>query len=156
MRGYCLAGGFGLATSCDFVVASDDAVFAAPEIDVGLWPMMITVPLIRAMPAKKALELMMTGRRVSAAEGERIGFATQVAAADHLDETVATLANSLAAKSPTAISLGRRAFFATLDMDTQYALGLLQAQLTILASSEDAKEGSLAFREKRKANWKGR
>ena len=73
VRGYCLAGGFGVALSCDIVVAAADAVFGTPEIDVGIWPMMITVPLIRAMPPKKALELMMTGRRVSAEEGERLG-----------------------------------------------------------------------------------
>ena len=65
VRGYCLAGGFGLALACDIVVAAADAVFGTPEIDVGIWPMMITVPLIRAMPPKKALELMMTGRRVT-------------------------------------------------------------------------------------------
>ena len=74
VRGYALAGGMGLALSCDMVVAADDAVFGVPEIDVGLWPYMITVPMTRSMPPKKALELMMTGRRVPADEGERIGF----------------------------------------------------------------------------------
>ncbi|HZQ87331.1 MAG TPA: enoyl-CoA hydratase/isomerase family protein, partial [Acidimicrobiales bacterium] len=72
VRGYALAGGFGLALSCDLVVAADDAQFGTPEIDVGLWPYMITVPLMRSMPPKKALELMMTGRRVNAEEAERI------------------------------------------------------------------------------------
>jgi enoyl-CoA hydratase/carnithine racemase len=67
VRGYALAGGFGLALACDFVVASDDAQFGTPEINVGLWPYMITVPLLRSMPPKKVLELMLTGRRVDAA-----------------------------------------------------------------------------------------
>ncbi|MGH9136758.1 MAG: enoyl-CoA hydratase/isomerase family protein, partial [Acidimicrobiales bacterium] len=66
VRGWCLAGGFGLALACDIVVAADDAQFGTPEIDVGLRPHMITVPLTRSMPPKVALELMMTGRRVSA------------------------------------------------------------------------------------------
>ena len=64
VRGYALAGGFGLACACDLIVAADDAVFGTPEINVGLWPYMITVPLLRSMPPKTALDLMMTGRRV--------------------------------------------------------------------------------------------
>src|SRR5471032_3188445 len=63
VRGFALAGGFGLACACDLVVAADDAVFGTPEINVGLWPYMITVPLLRSMPPKTALDLMMTGRR---------------------------------------------------------------------------------------------
>ena len=62
VRGYALAGGFGLACACDMIVAADDAVFGTPEINVGLWPYMITVPLLRSMPPKTALDLMMTGR----------------------------------------------------------------------------------------------
>ena len=65
VRGYALAGGFGLACACDLIVASDDSVFGTPEINVGLWPYMITVPLLRSMPPKTALDLMMTGRRVA-------------------------------------------------------------------------------------------
>ena len=71
VRGYALAGGFGAALMCDVVIAADDAVFGTPEIDVGLWPMMITVPMLRSMPPKMALELQMTGRRVPAAEALR-------------------------------------------------------------------------------------
>ena len=115
MRGFALAGGMGLALACDLVVASDDAVFGTPEIDVGLWPYMITVPLVRSMPPKKALELMMTGRRVGAAEGERIGFVTQVVGPDELDAAVDQLATTLAAKSPAVLHLGRQAFYDVLD-----------------------------------------
>src|SRR5579864_6773155 len=89
VQGYALAGGFGLALACDLVIASDDAVFGTPEINVGLWPFMITVPLLRAMPPKRALELMMTGRRVAADEAERIGFVTRVVESDALDAAVA-------------------------------------------------------------------
>ena len=82
VHGYALAGGFGLALACDMVIAADNAIFGTPEIDVGLWPYMITVPLTRSMPPKKALELMMTGRRVDAAEADRIGFVTRVVPVD--------------------------------------------------------------------------
>ncbi|HYH48594.1 MAG TPA: enoyl-CoA hydratase/isomerase family protein, partial [Acidimicrobiia bacterium] len=78
VRGYCLAGGFGLALSCDFVVASEDSTFGAPEVDIGLWPYQITVPLIRSMPPKVALDLMLTGRKVKAPEGERMGFVSRL------------------------------------------------------------------------------
>src|SRR4051794_40543037 len=61
VRGFALGGGFGLALACDLVVASDDSQFGTPEINVGVWPYIITVPLVRSMPPKKALELMMTG-----------------------------------------------------------------------------------------------
>ena len=68
VRGWCLAGGFGLALACDLVVAADDAQFGTPEVDLGLWPYMITVPMLRSMPPKVALELQMTGRRVESDE----------------------------------------------------------------------------------------
>src|SRR4051794_12604510 len=68
VRGFALAGGFGLALACDIVIASDDAQFGTPEVNVGLWPYMITVPMLRSMPPKKVLELQATGRRVDATE----------------------------------------------------------------------------------------
>jgi enoyl-CoA hydratase/carnithine racemase len=153
VRGYALAGGFGLALACDLVVAADDAVFGTPEIDVGLWAHQITVPLVRSMPPKRALELMMTGRRVDAAEADRIGFVTRVVATDELDAAVDELAATLAAKSPTAMRLGRDGFYATLDLAAADALAVLHPLLTITASTADAAEGIAAFREKRPPQW---
>lgn len=156
VRGYALAGGFGLALMCDLVIAADDAVFGTPEIDVGLWPMMITVPMVRSMPPKKALELMMTGRRVSAEEAERIGFVNQVVPVDRLDATVAELAASLAAKPPGVMKLGRDAFYRVLDQDAEHALPLLHAGLSLVNQTEDSTEGIRAFQEKRPPSWSGR
>ncbi len=107
VRGYALAGGFGLACACDMIVASDDSVFGTPEINVGLWPYMITVPLLRSMPPKTVLELMMTGRRVPADEGARIGFVQRVVPVAELDATVDALAAELASKSPIIMRWGR-------------------------------------------------
>ena len=89
VRGYTLAGGFGAALMCDVVIAADNTVFGTPEINVGLWPMIITAPMLRSMPAKVALELMMTGRRVPADEALRIGFVSRVVPVDELDAAVA-------------------------------------------------------------------
>jgi enoyl-CoA hydratase/carnithine racemase len=156
VRGYALAGGFGLALACDFVVAADDAQFGTPEVNVGLWPYMITVPLLRSMPPKKVLELQSTGRRVDAAEAERIGFVTRVVPVGELDAAVDELAGSLASKSPLVLRWGRDAFYRVLEMDADSALDYLQSMLSVHTQSEDAAEGVAAFAEKREPQWKGR
>lgn len=156
VQGFALAGGFGLALACDLVVASDRARFGAPEVNVGLWPYMITVPMVRSMPPKQALELMLTGRIVDAAEGQRLGFVTRVVAPGELDEAVATLAQTLAAKSPAVMRLGRDAFYAVWDMAAPDALAHLHAMLSLTAQTEDAAEGIAAFLEKRAPRWRGR
>ena len=156
VRGYALAGGFGLALACDLVVAGDDAQFGTPEIDVGLWPFMITVPLLRSMPPKVALELMMTGRRVDAAEAQRLGFVTRVVPVADLDSTVAELTSTLAAKSTSIMKLGRDSFHAVWDLAADDALRLLHPMLTVATQTEDAAEGIAAFQEKRRPVWRGR
>lgn len=156
VRGYALAGGMGLALACDLVVAADDAQFGTPEIDVGLWPYMITVPLTRSMAPKKALELMMTGRRVDATEADRIGFVTRVVAVDELDGAVDELAATLAAKPPGILRMGRDSFYAVWDQAAADALRLLHPLLTVTTGSEDSAEGIAAFAEKRPPRWTGR
>ncbi|HXX90264.1 MAG TPA: enoyl-CoA hydratase-related protein [Acidimicrobiales bacterium] len=156
VQGWAMAGGFGLALACDLVVASERARFGAPEVDVGLWPYMITVPLTRSMPPKKALELMLTGRVVDAAEAERIGFVTRVVPHAELDGAVAELAATLAAKSPAVMKLGRDSFYAVWDQAAGDALALLHTMLTLTTQTEDAAEGMTAFLEKRPPSWRGR
>ncbi|MDQ2648046.1 MAG: enoyl-CoA hydratase-related protein [Actinomycetota bacterium] len=156
VRGYALAGGFGLALACDLVVAADDAVFGTPEIDIGLWPHMITVPLIRSMPPKRALELMLTGRRFDAAEADRLGIVTRVVPVAELDQAVDELAGALAAKSPTAMRLGRDSFYSVWDQTVDASLRILHPLLTVTASTADAAEGIAAFQEKRPPVWPGR
>jgi enoyl-CoA hydratase/carnithine racemase len=156
VRGYALAGGFGLALACDMVLAADDAQFGAPEVNVGLWPFVITVPLVRSMPPKKALELMMTGRRVDAAEAERIGFVNQVVPVRELDSALGELTTRLAAASPLVMKMGRDSFYSVWDLPADAALKHLHAQLSLTALTEDAREGMAAFNQKRPPVWKGR
>jgi enoyl-CoA hydratase/carnithine racemase len=154
VRGYALAGGFGLALACDLVVAADDAVFGTPEVDVGLWPFMITVPLTRAMPPKVALELMLTGRRVAAEEAQRIGFVNRVVPVDGLDAAVDELAATLAAKPPDAVRLGLASFHEVWGRPADEALRLLHPLLSVLSAGDEAAEGLAAFAEKRPPSWR--
>jgi enoyl-CoA hydratase/carnithine racemase len=156
VNGHALAGGFGLAVACDITVCVDDARLGTPEIDVGLWPMMITVPLVRAMPAKAVLELMMTGRIISPEEALRLGAVSRVVTRAELDPVVDDIVNGLAAKSPAVMMLGRDAFDGVVGIHVDAALELLQAGLTAVALTEDSREGVAAFIEKRAPRWTGR
>ncbi len=153
VRGYALAGGFGLAVACDIVVAADDAVFATPEIDVGLWPFVASVALIRAMPPRVALELMMTGRRLGAEEAARLGFVHRVVPVDQLDAAVDELAATLATKPPVAMRRGRDAFYATWGLDAAEAVERLHPLLTETLAGGEATEGRAAFAERRPPRW---
>lgn len=156
VQGLAVAGGFGLALACDLVVASDRARFGATEIRVGLWPYLITVPMLRAMSPKVALDLMLTGRLVDAAEGHRLGFVSRVVSPDHLQGTVEELAATLASHSPAVTKLGRDAFYAVLDMNASQALAHMHAMLTLTNQTDDAAEGMAAFLGKRPPQWQGR
>ena len=153
VQGWAMAGGFGLALACDMVIASEDARFGAPELNVGLWPYMVTVPLLRSMPPKKALELMLTSRVVGAEEADRIGFVTRVVPRDELDAAVADLAAVLASKPPGVTKLGRDSFYAVIDSAATEALPYLHAMLTVTSQTAEAREGITAFVEKRSPSW---
>lgn len=155
VRGYALAGGMGLALCCDFVIAADDAQFGTPEVNVGLWPYIVTVPMLRSMPPRKVLELQMTGRRVGAVEALAIGFVNEVVTVANLDERVDELAAELASKSPIVLRLGRDAFYQALEMDSDPALEYLHNKLNEHTQIADAAEGIAAFAEKRPPEWRG-
>jgi enoyl-CoA hydratase/carnithine racemase len=156
VNGHALAGGMGLMVGCDLVVASEAAEVGTTEINLGLWPMMITAEIVRSIGRKKALELMMTGERLPAREAERIGLVNRVVPADKLEEETMALASKLASKSPAAMRLGLRAFYDTQDLDLLPALQHLQGQLGAVLATEDAAEGIAAFLQKREPVWKGK
>jgi enoyl-CoA hydratase len=156
IEGYCLAGGMGLCLSSDVVIASEDAQFGLPEIRRGLWPYMVTAVLIRNVGRKKALELCMTGDRISAAEAERIGMINYCVPRDQFQDKVADMAKKLSSFSPAVMGLGKSSFYQIADMALDDALGYLHSQLTINTQIEDIMEGIAAFMEKREPVWKGR
>ena len=156
VNGHALAGGMGLMVACDLVVASDAATFGTTEIKVGLWPMMITAEITRNIGRKKTLELMMTGKRIDAAEAERIGLINKAVAAEDLEAETMKLAEEISQRSPAAMALGLHAFYASQDMELVAALNYLQGELGKVLALEDAAEGITAFFQKRKPNWKGR
>ncbi|CAN5771436.1 enoyl-CoA hydratase-related protein [soil metagenome] len=156
VNGHALAGGFGLAVACDVVVAVDDAKMGTPEINVGLWPMMITAVLLRAMPRKAVLDLMMTGRVITPVEAQALGAVTRVVPRSRLDGTVDEVVEALTSKSSAVMTLGRDSFYAVAEMGFDAALDRLQAGLTAVASTADSAEGVAAFQDRREPRWSGR
>jgi enoyl-CoA hydratase/carnithine racemase len=156
VNGHALAGGFGLAMSCDLVVAADTATFGTPEINVGLWPMMIMAIISRNLPRKRAMELYLTGERLDAEQALQWGLVNRVAPHAEVRGAAHDLAVQLTRKSPLIVRLGRDAFYATESLDVETALRYLHTQLTLVTLSDDAKEGVTAFLEKREPDFKGR
>jgi enoyl-CoA hydratase len=155
VNGHALAGGFGLALACDLIVAADHATFGTTEVQVGLWPYMITAVIVDHLSPKQALELMLTGRRLSADEALAWGLVNRVVAARELDDAVGELVAQLRALSPIVLSLGKEAYAAAADM-REDALPYLAAMLSLHLQTDDVVEGVNAFLQKRPPQWKGR
>lgn len=153
VNGHALAGGFGLAVACDVTICVDDAKLGTTEIAVGLWPTMISALLVRVMPRKAALELMLTGRVIDPFEAHRLGAVSRVVTRAELDAAVDEIVESLQASSGATLMIGRDSFYAMSDLDFDAALDRLQAGLTSIAMSDDAAEGIRAFLEKREPRW---
>lgn len=155
VNGHALAGGLGLAVACDLAYAADHAQFGMPEINVGVWPMMVMAVLVRSIGRKALMELMLRGERISAAEAARLGLINRALPAAELDPHVRQVAQRLATRSPLVLKLGLEAFYAMDDLPYEAALAYLQNQLALVTLSEDAKEGTRAFLEKRAPTFKG-
>jgi len=156
INGYALGGGFGLLLACDIVVCREDVKVGCPEINVGLFPMMIMALIVRNAPRKLAVEMMLTGRKLEATEAKLAGLVSTVAPADQFDAAVQEVVASLSSKSPAILRLGLEAFHTMSDMHFEEALRYLQSCLTINTMAEDAAEGVMAFIQKRAPEWKGR
>jgi enoyl-CoA hydratase len=155
-NGHVLAGGMGLALSCDLLIAKEGARFGTPEINVGAFPYMIMSIIYRNVPRKKVNEMMLLGEQISAEEAVTYGLANKVVPAGEFEAAVDEWATKLAAKSPVLMRLGHDAMHRQQDMALDDALEFLRSQLSLTFSTEDIQEGVKAFFEKRDPEWKGR
>jgi len=155
-NGHVVAGGMGLALSCDLVIAKEGSDFWTPEINIGAFPYMIMALIYRNVPRKKVNEMMMLGDRVSGNDLVAYGLANKVVPQDEFDDAVADWAGRLASKSPVLMRLGHDAMYRQQDMALDDALEYLRSQLSLTFTTEDIVEGAQAFFEKREPNWKGR
>jgi enoyl-CoA hydratase/carnithine racemase len=156
INGTVMAGGMGLLAICDLAIAADHAQFGLPEVKVGVYPMQVLAVLQHLIPRRRLLQLCMTGEPVSAAEALEIGLLTSVVPSVELDSAIESLLSKILDKSPTAIRRGKYATYAIETMSFEESLNFMEGQIGLLAATQDAAEGQLAFREKRKPVWSGR
>jgi enoyl-CoA hydratase len=155
-NGHVLAGGLGLALSCDLVIAKQGSTFGTPEINVGAFPYMIMSLIYRNVPFKKVNEMLLLGERMSADDAVTYGLANKAVPAEEFDTAVSEWAAKLASKSPVLMRLGHDAMYRQQDMALEDALEFLRSQLSLTFTTEDIQEGVKAFFEKRDPEWKGR
>ena len=156
INGYCLAGGMGFMLACDIVVARNDTKFGTPEVNVGLFPMMIGALIFRNALRKKAMEMILLGEKLSAADALSMGLITRAVPPDQLEDEVQGILNTLKQKSPIGMKIGKEAFFNMADLPLEAALTYLSKKLMEVATTEDAMEGVTAFLEKRPPVFKGK
>jgi methylglutaconyl-CoA hydratase len=140
---------------CDMAVATENAKFGAPETRIGVWPMMIMTHLMRVMPKRKLLELMVTGEPISAMEANAAGLINHVVPESELDAKTDWLIERILKSSPAAVRRGLYVYRAMQDMTMHQALVLAESNGGLMGTSEDAAEGIRAFNEKRPPKWSG-
>jgi enoyl-CoA hydratase/carnithine racemase len=153
VHGIATAAGCQLAATCDLVVAAESARFATPGVKIGLFCSTPMVALSRAVPAKQALEMLLTGEPISAAEARDYGLVNRVAPAEELEATARALAAKIAAASGPVVGLGKQAFYRQLSMPQQQAYAYTKEVMSFNATFADAQEGICAFLEKRQPRW---
>lgn len=157
VRGHCLGGGMELASICDFVLATRSARFAQPEIKLACFPPVAAVLLPPLLGTRRALDLILTGRTLTAEQALATGLVTEVVEDSELPKAVESLLATLAALSPAALPITRRAVLQGAGLDFERALDDAERfYLDVLMKTHDAAEGIQAFLEKRAPAWKGR
>ena len=156
VNGAALAGGFGLALGCDLAIAADTATFGTTEVKVGMWPYLISAVIMEHLGPKRTMDLLLSGRRMSAAEALDWGLVNGVVAAEQLDAAVAQMTAGLVGLSPVVVALGKESYAVASQQRRDDALPYLAGMLNLHLQTEDAAEGITAFLEKRAPQWRGR
>ncbi|HVX13964.1 MAG TPA: enoyl-CoA hydratase [Pirellulales bacterium] len=153
VQGTATAAGCQLVSACDLAVAAETATFATPGVKIGLFCTTPMVPLVRAIPARPALEMLLTGEPISAARAYELGLVNRVVPAEGLDAALAELIDPIVAASPMVIRLGKAAFYEQVLLDEHTAYDRATDIMADNAVRDDAQEGITAFLEKRPARW---
>lgn len=155
-HGYVSAAGCALAAACDLVIASEDALFQTPGVNIGLFCITPMVPLFRSIGLKKALEMLLTGETITAAEAEKLGLVNKVVPQGEHEKEAVEMAKKILNKSWVTVQIGKPAFYTMFDMDYFKALEYARDLIALASLTEDTKEGITAILEKRKPQWKNR
>src|SRR5262249_26532461 len=139
----------------DLAIAAQEATFATPGVKIGLFCTTPMVPVVRAIPAKAALEMLLTGEPISARRALELGLVNRVVPAAELDAAIKVLTDKLSAMSPLVLRMGKRAFYEIDGLDEPSAYEKAVPIMTDNACRHDAQEGISAFLEKRPARWSG-
>jgi enoyl-CoA hydratase/carnithine racemase len=153
VHGIATAAGCQLVAACDLAVCTDDARFATPGVNIGLFCSTPMVPITRAVGRKRAMEMLLTGELVDAPTALDWGLVNRVVRAAELDATVDALATRIAASSPTVVALGKHAFYEQVDASEHDAYAITAPVMVGNAQLVDAQEGMRAFLEKRAPRW---
>ncbi len=154
VNGACMAGGMGLMAMCDMVVAAPHAVFGLPEVKVGVFPAQVLSVLNGLIGARALAELCITGEPITASQALSLGLINHVS--EDLDAGVQALLDRFLDKSPAAIRRGLYLMKRIGAMSFEESMAFTESQIGLFALTDDAAEGQLAFREKRKPKWSGR
>ncbi len=155
VHGIATAAGCQLVASCDLAICTEEARFATPGVQIGLFCSTPMVALTRAVPRKAAMEMLLLGEPVDAAEALRIGLVNRVVPADRLDASVADMAGRIAAKARKVLAVGKEAFARQGEMTLDEAYAYTAQVMTRNMAMADAQEGIDAFLQKRAPVWEG-
>ena len=153
VQGLATAAGCQLVATCDIAVAADTAAFATPGVQIGLFCTTPGVAVARSVMPKKAMEMLLTGRPISAQEALEFGLISRIAPADELEEQVMELAGQIASASAQTLALGKAAFYQQIEMDRPSAYQFAGNVMVDNLLADDAQEGISAFLEKRPPVW---
>ena len=150
------AAGCQLVATCDLAVAAEEATFGTPGVKIGLFCTTPMVALSRAIGRKRALQMLMTGKLISAETAADWGLVNTVVPADELESATRDLALSIASASSLTVALGKQAFFTQIDLDQPKAYAYAKEVMSMNAMAADAQEGMCAFLDKRQPAWVGK